>query len=343
MMQRFLMASVALVAAATGASAGGYDRFTQGVAFMFEPGSYAELSFGYVSPSVEANPAPTGDIAVDFATIGLAYKRDLSDKLSLGIQFDQPFGANVQYPAAFPFMGAFAELKSSSVNAIGRYKFDGGVSVLAGLRYVTIDGSLYVPRSDVAPQSFSADSELGFLVGMAYERPDIALRVALTYFSETEHALDSSVGTVGTINPPQAVNLDFQTGIAADTLLFGQIRWADWTHSQVNVPPAALPGTPVITHKSDSVTYTLGIGRRFNEQWSGALTLGYEEGDGGPDSLLSPTDGFATVGLAVTYTMDKVKVTGVVRYVELGDASTLIGPFTGNSAVAAGVRIGWTF
>jgi hypothetical protein len=50
------------------------------------------------------------------------------------------------------------------------------------------------------------------------------------------------------------------------------------------------------------------------------------------------------VGLAVTYTMDKVKVTGVVRYVELGDASTpIVGPFTGNSAVAAGVRIGWTF
>lgn len=309
---------------------------------MFETGSYAELSFGAVSPTVSATPAPTGDIGETYLTLGLAYKRDLTDELSLGVQFDQPYGAHVQYPAA-PFFGSFAELTSSSINVIGRYKFDGGFSAHGGLRYVTIDGSLLVPTSGVAQQSFSADADLGYMVGVAFEKPEIALRVALTYFSETEHFLPSSIGTVGTINPPQAVNLDFQTGIAANTLLFGQIRWADWTNTKVNVPPAALPGTPLISYASDTVSYSLGVGRKFNDNWSAAVTLGYEEGDGGIDSLLSPTDGSKSVGLAATYTLDDMKITGGIRYVELGDAVTIIGPFVDNHAVAAGLRVGWSF
>jgi long-chain fatty acid transport protein len=344
-MKRILMATVALVAGATGALAGGIDRSGQGIGFMFEKGTYAELSFGIVSPSVSNGSGglagPAGDIAQTYTQFGAAYKRDLSDSFSIGVQIDQPYGAHVQYPAV-PFGGGYAELTSSAINVIGRYKFDGGFSAHAGLSYVTIDGRLNVPPG-VSARSYSADGDVGYLAGVAYERPDIALRVALTYFSGTEHSLESSVGITGTINPPQAVNLDFQTGVAANTLVFGQIRWADWTDTQVIANPPAV----LISYASDRVTYTLGVARKFNDTWSGALSLGYEEDLGEVQSTLSPTDGFVSVGLAAIYTMDNMKVTTGVRYVDIGNATTtsgaVLGRFEDNEALAVGVKVGWSF
>ena len=344
-MKTLLMTTVATVALAGAAQAGGYDRSGQPLAFMFENGTYVELSYGYGDPSVSSLAQPSSDITPNYSTFGFAYKRDLGEKLSLGVQLDQPFGAHVQFAPTSPIGPTYAELWSTSLNVIGRYKFDGGVSVHGGVRYVTMDGRAFVPPRSVADQSFSAGDDFGYLVGVAYEKPEIALRVALTYYSSTDHSLDSSIGGVGTINPPQAVNLDFQTGVAANTLVFGQIRWVDWTGTTINIPPAVTgaPGGALLSYDDDRISYTLGVGRKFNDNWSGAVTLGYEPSEGGIYSPLSPTDGYRSIGLGVTYTKDKMKITGGVRYVELGNATTALGPFTDNSAVGVGVKVGWSF
>jgi len=75
------------------------------------------------------------------------------------------------------------------------------------------------------------------------------------------------------------------------------------------------------------------------------VTLGYEPSDGELTGNLGPTDGFRSIGLAATYTRDNLKITGGVRYVELGDATTNIvsASFTDNSGVGVGVRIGYSF
>lgn len=347
-MKGLLAATTALTLGTVAAQAGGFERGGNSVNVLFEKGNYAEFSMGSVAPDVSGVIPPagaTGDVARNYLTFGAAYKRDLNDKLSVAVIFDQPWGAHVRYPAIFG--GGFAELRSSAITVAGRYKTSENFSLHAGLRYVTIDGNLFVPTSGVAPvQSFESDADIGYLVGAAYEIPDIALRVALTYFSETQHSLPSSAGSTGTINPPQSVNLDFQTGIAADTLLFGQIRWADWTSTQVNVPPAVAPAS-LIDYDNDVITYSLGLGRKLSEQWSAAVTLGYEKAQGGTASTLSPSDGYRSIGVGATYTMDNMKITGGVRYVDVGDASvTPLVPgneFQGNSAVGFGVKVGFTF
>ncbi|MFZ1512013.1 MAG: hypothetical protein WAT35_10305, partial [Tabrizicola sp.] len=174
---------------------------------------------------------------------------------------------------------------------------------------------------------------------------------ALTYNSAITHTLDATeTGLLaGTSNfdteVPQSVNLEFQTGIAKDTLLFGSIRWQEWTAFIID-PDGYIPPDPLVDYASDRVTYNLGIGRRFNENWAGAVTLGYEKTDGKPTGNLGPTDGMISIGLAATYTMDNMKITGGIRYVEIGDATTkppISGVFTGNSGVGVGVKIGYTF
>ncbi|MBL9072563.1 hypothetical protein [Tabrizicola sp.] len=355
-MKRILLATTALAAAATGAHAGGVERSTQSVAILFEQGRYAELSFGHFDPTVEGavggGAVSSGDMAGSYNSWSLGYKMDIGDRMALAMILDQPIGANVNYPASaapYPLAGSTAELTSNAITALLRYKFENNVSVYGGLRYETVHGEVSLPFIGGYTLTTNHDSELGYVLGIAWEKPEIAARVALTYNSAITHSLESvEFGAIpGTFDTeiPQSVNLEFQTGIAKDTLLFGSIRWVDWTAFIID-PPIYPPADPLVDYASDRVTYNLGIGRRFNENWSGAVTLGYEKADGETTGNLGPTDGMKSIGLAATYTMDNMKITGGIRYVDLGDATTnppIGGVFTGNSGVGVGIKIGYTF
>ena len=61
-MKRILLATSAMIAAASGASAGGVERSSQSVAILFEQGRYAELSFGHFDPSVTGSVAGGAEI-----------------------------------------------------------------------------------------------------------------------------------------------------------------------------------------------------------------------------------------------------------------------------------------
>jgi long-subunit fatty acid transport protein len=352
-MRRILMTTAALFAVASGAQAGGVERSSQSVAILFEQGRYAELSFGHFSPDVSGTVGggalSSGDMSSSYNSWSLGYKMDIGDRMNLAVILDQPIGADVAYPTGtgYPLAGSTAELSSSAVTALLRYKFENNVSVYGGLRYETVKGIVSIPAVGGYTLSTNSDSELGYVVGVAWEKPEIAARVALTYNSAITHSLDSlEFGAVATnfeTEVPQSLNLEFQTGIAKDTLLFGSIRWVDWSEFLID-PPAYPLATPLVSYQSDRTTYSLGVGRRFNENWSGAVTLGYEASNGDITGNLGPTDGFKSIGLAATYTMDNLKVTGGVRYVDIGDATTNIGAnFSGNSGIGVGLRVGYTF
>ncbi len=112
------------------------------------------------------------------------------------------------------------------------------------------------------------------------------------------------------------------------------------------------------TIDDDTVTYNLGLGRRFSDEWSGAVTAGYEAANGGISGNLGPTDGNKSLGVAATRTMDSLRITGGVRYIWVGDTETeaplaftpggntpgvTLGEFKDNSGWAAGVRIAYNF
>ena len=356
-MKRSLTTALAVAAAATSAHAGGVERSTQSVAILFEQGRYAELSFGTFSPDVSGTlGVSSGDMASTYNTYSLGYKMDLGDRMDFALIIDQPIGADVAYPAGtgYGLQGATAKLTSSAITALLRYQFENNVSVYGGLRYETVKGVVSLPTVGAYTLNTNYDSEVGYVVGIAWEKPEIAARVALTYNSAITHSLESTETGFVMLPPtvagfdtevPQSVNLEFQTGIAKDTLLFGSIRWQEWTAFVIDPPRYGLP-TPLVAYASDRVTYNLGVGRRFNENWSGAVTIGYEPSDGELTGNLGPTDGFASIGLAATYTMDNVKITGGVRYVDIGDAVANAGPgapFTNNSGVGIGIRVGYTF
>ena len=375
-MKNTLTLTAALMLTTTAAHAVGLDRSNQDIGVIFEDGDYLELSFGSIRPDIEgqdgtefAGGAPgtfegreTGGVADDFTQFAFAYKGQLTDNLSAAVIFDEPYGADISYPVvtatdgSIALGGTGAELNSSAVTGLLRYKLNDNFSVHGGFRVQTLDANIPLGGAafgglDGFTTDLGEDTAVGYTVGFAYERPEIALRIAVTYHSEIEHefpTVDSFAGSSTTdVTSPQAVNLDFQTGVAADTLVFGSIRWAEY--STTIVAPAGLQGAS-LTDLEDGFSYTLGVGRQFTEDFAGSISVGLDtEGDDDLVSPLAPTNGSISVTIGGAYDINEnVKISGGVSYVTFGDAfaataETARAEFTDNSALAVGFKVGYTF
>ncbi len=350
-----------LVALATSpAFAGGVERSTQSMAILFQEGRYLELGAQYARPRVSGNaagPIPltgaTGNITRPVFMGSLAFRDDINEQLSYAIILDEPIGADVRYRAgteAF-LSGSTASIDSFALTGVLRYSFGNGFSTYAGLRSVwskgSVDLAFAAPAGETYTMRTDRDQAWGYLLGVAYEMPEIAARVSLTYNSQVKHTFEQTVN--GTLLPntfetriPESLHLEFQTGIAEDTLLMGSVRWVKW--KDFNISPAGQPD--LVSYDKNSVTYTLGVGRRFTENWSGSVTLGYDTGNGSTTGNLQPVSSRSSIGLGASYSIDNVTISGGVQYSRFGGATSrppISGEFSGNSMIGAGIRVGFQF
>ena len=365
-MKNVLTAGAALLLTTSIASAGGLDRSGQPVGLIFEEGNALQLSFGYVMPEVTGeitNPffgplvgSQSGDVAGDYGVLGGGLKAQTTDQLSVALIFDQPYGAAVAYSDSdptYPAAGTEANVRSTGVTGLARYELNENFSVHGGVRLVYVEGDyLAVQNGATVYQSdYSRDTGMGYVLGAAYEREDIALRVALTYSSAIDFELDGSNGDL-TTTMPESINLDFQTGIAADTLLFGSVRYAAWDGvALIDSTYSPLAG-PLVEYSNDVYTYNVGIGRRLNSKMAASFSVGYEAATDEPATNLSPTDGYVSLALGGSYQVsDELEVAGGIRYIMPGDTVTDLTElvpdtdttFADNSAIAIGVSMTYSF
>lgn len=389
-MKTTIAGAATLALCACAAEAGGIDRSGQSIGVIFGKGTRAELSFGSVSPTVSGvqvvtfpaalggsvSGSPSGDMTESYFQASAALKHDYGDHLSVALILDQPFGAHVEYGQGTGYFaaGASAHLRSEAVTTIARYKFNESFSVHGGIRYQRLAAEAVIPyitlpAGPLAGTAYTVngqrDDGWGYLVGVAYERPEIALRVALTYNSTVQHDLDTletsaiGVGNRSTTNikTPQSVNLEFQTGIAPGTLLFGSVRWVDWSAFEIRPADydtvtgllAGGSGVALVSYKDDTISYSLGLGRQFTETWAGSISAGYEPANDNFASNLGPTNGNWSIGLGASYTVNNHEISGGLRYIRIGDAETEVGPFspatsfTDNHALGVGMKVAVTF
>lgn len=251
--------------------------------------------------------AVAGVAGVDSTTLGAALLGDATAAAALG-------GA-----AAVAALGAQVTAQATAFATTGGYSFD-----------------------------MDTDTSPGALVGFAYEIPDIALRFSATYHFEIDHSSSTTENLFGmTVNStvdyvtPQSLNLEFQTGIAQNTLLTASYRWTDF--SEVDVVPTLL-GSDLV-NLDDSHRFTIGVARRFNENLVGVVSLQYEKEDN--DDLVSPlgpTNGQFGISLGGRYSKDNVNISGGINYTKLGDARAEVAgqaqaSFSGSSALSAGFQV----
>ncbi|WP_317054621.1 OmpP1/FadL family transporter [Roseovarius rhodophyticola] len=356
-MKKIAAAATTLGLAASGAMAGQIEREGDTSDILFEDGkNYLEATVSNVTPSISGTVGGgaigSGNIQERFTQFSLGFKHELNDKWTLAFVGNSPVGADVRYTPGtpHPFSGGSAEVESNALTGYLKYQATDRVSVYGGVRVQALSGSVALPPLFAGyTLSVDDDYQVGYVLGAAYEIPDIALRVAATYESAIDHSFRDNVGTPFEVTIPQAFTVDFQTGVAANTLVFGSARWREWTEFEIAPvdfgTTVGLPGAAIAFGTSDIWTFELGVGRKFNENWSGAFSIGYEEDQGDVVGNLQGFDGFISYGVAVKYETEAYEFTTGIRYVDFGDTftTTIGGDFQDNDAIAVGMQLGIKF
>lgn len=355
-MNRIFTVGAALMLTTTAATAGGIDRGLTDYGVMFETGNYVELGYSNVKPDISGDypdGSSTGDMAEDYSTASLSLKYDLNEQLSLGLFLNQPYGANASYGQG-AYTGLGADWDSKGIAVILKYQVNPNVSVYGGARSVESQAEITIPTlAGAYAAQTEKDRQTTYIAGAAYERPELALRAALIYetgithdFSTTE-TLNGNVFAAGPteIEMPQSVTLDFQSGVAEDTLVFGSIRWSEWSVWEVRPEGFEdISSRRVTGIDNDVMTYRVGLGRQINDQISVFGRVTYEDSDGGDANRLSPPDGSTAFGFGGTFTNGPMKLTGGVELIRFGDAIDREGvEFADNTAVGVGVSVGYSF
>ena len=208
--------------------------------------------------------------------------------------------------------------------------------------------------------SFARNTDYGWMAGIAYLKPEIALKAALTYRSEIDHDVNMTenlpaLGAAGvgtneiTITTPKSVNLDFQTGLNPTTLLTAKARWVPW--SDFAIKPkiyGSASGLNLVSYDDDAWTAEVGLGKKLSPQLAISGAVGYDSGAGNPITSLGPVEGNWNVGLGAKYNLTpEWAVSGGVKYLMFGDAKaklpdgSIVGDFQDNDGWVYGVRLSY--
>ncbi|OTG69967.1 transporter [Acinetobacter sp. ANC 4169] len=413
------------------------DRSGQSISAFLQPGNYFEVGISALDADVSGKMnsdwtpigitkkentlqnSELGDMAESYHFYNAALKVQMTDNLSFGLIYDQPFGAKAAYSLddqrhtskdavslGANNVGAFTygneatnvDVQTQNLSFIFGFQPTENWNIYAGPVYQTVKGDVqlrgsaygplggpacsigacYKPKNSVTGADYTGynakigeNSSIGWLAGIAYQIPEIALKAALTYRSEIDHKVNvyeempyaAGFPLTGKLPPlsyyesdkktkittPQSVNLDLQTGIMANTVAFAQLRWVEWskfairphqfgqlasalTQSQINNPR----GFDLVAYDKDQISANVGVGRKINDQWAGTVMVGWDSGAGNPVSTLGPTEGYWSVGLGGQFSPTPQSfVQAGVKYFWLGDAKSQVASYFGTDLSAA--------
>ena len=353
-----LTVALAALSAASIASAAGLDRSGQDITAFLQDGTYAETVYTYIDADVSGkekggSEKKISDIAESYDFFRYGVKADINEIFSVGVLYDEPFGAAADYSGDNNFVdakgeGTNVEVRTESITGIlgaklgenKNFQVYGGPVAQRVKADVKLRGDAYSIANGYT-LNVNADQDYGWLAGVAYSKPEIALKASLTYRSEIEHnaqaseiypvvgsglipapvvsALGLSTNRVDSIEitTPESVNFDFQTGINPTTLATAKVRWVPWSDfaitpglyngfSQVLATLPAGAGIPaegldLVSYDKDQWQVELGLAKRLAPKFAVSGTVGWDSGAGNPVTSLGPIEGYYSVGLGGKY------------------------------------------
>ena len=452
-----LTVAVAALSIASVASAAGLDRSGQDITAFLQDGTYAEAVYTYIEGDVSGKDLSgnkIGDIAESYDFFRYGVKADINDTFSIGILYDEPFGAAADYNGQNDFVtdsdrdaiiqdftknpniteayvdnvlipqlqGALApgnpggltaeELQAAQGQLIG-LEAAKGLAAVAGeatqveVRTESITGILGAKfgankefqayggpvaqrvKADVKLRGdayssakgytthISNDQDYGWIAGMAYSKPEIALKAALTYRSEIKHnakafetfpiataagataglALPTTRHSDIEINTPESVNFDFQTGINPTMLATAKVRWVPWSDFAIvpslyndvsKISTKDDEGLALVSYDEDQWQVELGLAKRMTPALAVTGTVGWDSGAGNPVTSLGPIEGYYSAGLGAKYNVtENWAVSAGGKYLWFGDAKgqiptkAVVSNFEDNDGFALGVKLSY--
>ena len=342
-----------LTTGSTAVVAGGFETTALSTSFMYESGSYGEASLSSRTYDITGTVyAPTGSPVKNLSKPAFAFKSDIFDNVALGLSYYNQGAVQLDYSGAGSALAAGLPVVDLTIDALtlqAKYDYSKNIGAIAGIKMTTVqDASANIFLPTFTASTITGKSEMGYIVGASYSIPEIAFRAELLYETETNFSLDtvSPAGdgqTTGSI--PDYMTLNFQSGVADGTLVFGSMRRADWANHQLRVHPQATDTSSF----TNTTTINVGVGRKVTDALSLIGTYGTEaKGDAAGTSLLSMTNGYQGITIAGRYTLENATITAGYNYTMFGDKTVTppglaAGSFTGNKVTGFGVKVGFSF
>lgn len=389
------------------------EQSGQSILPFLENSNYAEANLFAVDSSVSGivndradlvrdhQSRDTGDIAESTQFYTAALKLQLTDRLSFGVLYDQPFSADIKYPARsnnsyfdndVSHQGTFVKADTQNLSMIVGYSPVEHFQIYGGPVYQTVKanlglrGNAYTQAFNGYNAKFKQEGEVGWLLGGSYQLPDLALKAAVTYRSKIKYKFQVDEDIYGEplklvenektkLETPASLNIDFQTGISEQSLIYMNLRWVNWKEFETRPPQygalseiimkeatggAYTQGFKLDSYQNDQYSATVGLAHQFTEKWAASTDVSWDSGTGDPASTMGPIKGSWSLGLGVQFNPAKnYFIAGGIKYYWLGDTKTEDGTyylpiegikpfaeqadFKDNHAIAYGLKFGYRF
>ena len=125
--------------------------------------------------------------------------------------------------------------------------------------------------------------------------------------------------TVGAGTTPQSIELKIHSGVAEGTLVFGSVKWTDWSVIDT-LDYTIAPGLLNVFNQNeyfwkDGWTVSAGVARQFNDWLSGSLSLTWDQGVSTSEDLLTDTWTLGT-GIQMANERGALQFGGALSYLE---------------------------
>ncbi len=359
------------------AEAGGFDNSGRPFGIIFDgEGKARELrwALSVVHPQIDISLSRTqsstaadleiNNVVPHYSNREWGLRWDLSEQVSCALRAETPFRAFISYPddrlsyrrdsgssAAAPIDSRY---DSESLSFACRRNFSFGKHhwmVFAGPKHQKVGGyfSSDLTENNVGTRDdlqvwLNGGSEWGYLAGMAYELPEIALRISLIYHNEIDYQLrgrsltpvaglsqrveaDAQANTL----TPQSWQLALQSGVAEDWLAYSEFKWNEWSRvDQIRVHDGV--ANPLLSlYSNDTLDLEIGVIHRIDEHWragvsySSSMKLGGSDLPPGVDSanLRDPQGKRHAITLGSKYWWHKHLATDVLLSANYLEAKTI--------------------
>ncbi|ENW50352.1 hypothetical protein F917_01788 [Acinetobacter baumannii NIPH 67] len=291
------------------------EQSGQSILPFLENGNYAEANLFAVDSSVSGvvndradlvrdhQSRDTGDIAESMQFYTAAIKLQLTDRLGFGVLYDQPFSADIKYPARFnnsyfdndiSHEGTSVKADTQNLSLLFGYSPYQHFQIYGGPVYQTVKanvalrGNAYTQAFNGYNAKFKQQGEVGWLLGGSYQLPDIALKAAITYRSKIKYKFQVEEDIFGEplklvenektkLETPASLNIDFQTGISEKSLVYMNLRWVNWKESETR-PPQYGALSEILMKELTNGEYIQGfkLDSYQNDQYSATVGLAHQ-------------------------------------------------------------------
>ncbi|MDC4739928.1 transporter [Acinetobacter baumannii] len=291
------------------------EQSGQSILPFLENGNYAEANLFAVDASVSGivndradlvrdhQSRDTGDIAESTKFYTAAIKLQLTDRLGFGVLYDQPFSADIKYPARsnnsyfdndISHEGTSVKADTQNLSLLFGYSPYQYFQIYGGPVYQTVKanvalrGNAYTQAFNGYNAKFKQQGEVGWLLGGSYQLPDIALKAAITYRSKIKYKFQVEEDIFGEplklvenektqLETPASLNIDFQTGISEKSLVYMNLRWVNWKEFETR-PPQYGALSEILMKELTNGEYIQGfkLDSYQNDQYSATLGIAHQ-------------------------------------------------------------------